>query len=43
MAVEKYQVERILAALRALTTNGYIKKEWFMDECRISPRTFDRL
>ncbi|MGD9707226.1 MAG: helix-turn-helix transcriptional regulator [Candidatus Delongbacteria bacterium] len=42
MAVEKYQVERILAALRALTTNGYIKKEWFMDECRISPRTFDR-
>ncbi len=42
MAVEKRQAERILAALRALTTNGYIKKEWFMDECRISTRTFDR-
>jgi predicted DNA-binding transcriptional regulator YafY len=42
MSVEKYQAERILAALRALTSNGYIKRDWFIDECRISPRTFDR-
>lgn len=42
MAVEKYQFERVLAGLRALTGNGYIKRESFMDECRISSRTFDR-
>jgi predicted DNA-binding transcriptional regulator YafY len=39
---EKYQMERILAALKALTTAGCIKRESFMDECRISSRTFDR-
>ncbi len=39
---EKYQMERILAALKALTTVGYIKRESLMEECRISSRTFDR-
>jgi predicted DNA-binding transcriptional regulator YafY len=43
MAVEKYQFERVLAALRALTGSGFIKRESFMDECRVSSRTFDRL
>jgi len=42
MPVEKYQAERILAALKALAVRGFIKRESFMDECRISSRTFDR-
>lgn len=42
MPVEKRQGDRLLAALHALTSSGYIRRESFMDECRISSRTFDR-
>jgi predicted DNA-binding transcriptional regulator YafY len=42
MAVEKYQFERVLAALQALTGSGFIRRKSFMDECRVSSRTFDR-
>jgi len=39
---EKQTIERILSALSELTGNGYIKKTSFMDDCKISERTFNR-
>jgi len=42
MPTEKQTIERILSALSELTGNGYIKKTSFMDDCKISERTFNR-